>query len=227
MANRDSSHRRGRRASQMSACPRSCAPAPVAEIVQQPEGTREGSKTAPLSSNAAGNTELEQFVCQYNSPLINYACRFVRTRADAMDIVNEAYYRILRRHDSTNVSHLRAYLFKTTKNIATDWARQRIVREAFAAEESLRIAREASSPEEIWLAREELAELRKKFDALPTRSKMGVLMVKEDELSYEEAGARLGIKTHSARRLVERAMVYLTDSALPRHRKSRGAVTPS
>ena len=37
---------------------------------------------------------------------------------------------------------------------------------------------------------------------------MALLMVSQDEPSFEEVGQRLGIKTHSARRMVERAMEY-------------------
>lgn len=167
------------------------------------------------------HAELEQLLRHHNDLLINYVYRRVRSRADAKDIVNEAYCRIFRLGNATTVSHLRAYLFKTARNIATDWIRQRIVREAFAAEEPLRSAQEAPCPEQIWLAREALELLQQRVDALPARSKMALLMVKEDGLSYEEVGARLGIKTHSARRLVERAMEYLVDVRPPKRQRVR------
>jgi hypothetical protein len=39
------------------------------------------------------------------------------------------------------------------------------------------------------------------------------VMIRLDGSSYEEVGESLGIKTHSARRLVERAMDYLLEPA--------------
>ena len=47
---------------------------------------------------------------------------------------------------------------------------------------------------------------------LPPKTKMALLMVRQEGLSYEEVASKLGIKTHSARRLVERAMEYLLEA---------------
>jgi len=155
---------------------------------------------------------LELLLRQHNDALVNYIYSWVHSRSDAKDIVQEAYCRIFRLGDPHAVSHLRAYLYKTAKNIATDWIRQRIVREAYVQEEPLRAPQETPSPEQIWLAREQLEALQRGIEALPPRTKMALLMVRQDGLSYEEVGEKLGIKTHSARRLVERAMEYLLEA---------------
>jgi RNA polymerase sigma factor (sigma-70 family) len=175
------------------------------EATQQPGGPQ------PLRS-ANGRKELEQFLRENNNALISYVYSWVRSRADAVDIVQEAYCRIFRLGDLRAVRHLRGYLFKAAKNIATDWVRQRVVREAFAQDEPLRGNLEAASPEHIWLAREELEALQREVEALPPKCRLALMLVKLDGVSYEEVGIRLGIKTHSARRLVERAMEYLLES---------------
>lgn len=167
--------------------------------------------------------ELEQLLRENNNALISYVYSWVRSRADAMDIVQEAYCRIFRLGDSRAVSHLRAYLYKTARNIATDWVRQRIVREAFAHDQPLRASPETPSPEHVWLVREELEALEREVEALPPKCRLALLMVKVDGASYEEVGIRLGIKTHSARRLVERAMEYLLDSGSQEELISTGA----
>ncbi len=158
------------------------------------------------------DTDLEQFLRENNNALVSYVYSWVRSRPDALDIVQEAYFRIFRLRDLQAVGHLRGYLFKTARNIATDWVRQRVVREAFVQEEPLRGNRESASPEEIWLAREELEALQHDVEALPPKCKLALVMVRLEGASYEEVGERLGIKTHSARRLVERAMEYLLES---------------
>jgi RNA polymerase sigma factor (sigma-70 family) len=155
------------------------------------------------------DSDLEQFLRENNNALVSYVYSWVRSRPDALDIVQEAYCRIFRLGDLRAVGHLRGYLFKTARNIATDWVRQRIVRDAFVQEEPLRGNRESASPEEIWLAREELEALQYNVEALPPKCKLALVMVRLDGASYEEVGECLGIKTHSARRLVERAMEYL------------------
>ena len=168
------------------------------------------SDSRPLT-NDNRHLELEELLRKHNDALVNYVYSWVHSRADAKDIVQEAYCRIFRLDEPHVISHLRAYLYKTAKNIATDWIRQRIVREAYVEEAPLRAPQETPSPEQIWLAREELEVLQRGIEALPPRTKMALLMVRQDGLSYEEVGQRLGIKTHSARRLVERAMEYLLE----------------
>jgi len=166
----------------------------------------------PTTGAAYPDTDLEQFLRENNNALVSYVYSWVRSRADALDIVQEAYSRIFRLGDLQAVSHLRGYLFKTARNIATDWVRQRVVRETFVQEEPLRGNREAASPEDIWLAREELEALQQDVEALPPKCKLALVMVRLDGASYEEVGECLGIKTHSARRLVERATEYLLES---------------
>jgi RNA polymerase sigma-70 factor (ECF subfamily) len=162
------------------------------------------------------HTELGQLLRQHNGELVNYVYSWVHSRADAADIVQEAYIRFFRLGDRNAVSHLRAFLFKVARNVATDFIRKRIVREAFAEEEPLRASGEAPSTEHIWVAKEELEVLQRAIETLPPRTRMALMLVREDGLSYEELGARLGIKTHSARRLVERAMEYLLEAVSER-----------
>jgi RNA polymerase sigma factor (sigma-70 family) len=160
---------------------------------------------------AVAEKDLGQFLRENNNALVSYVYSWVRSRPDALDIVQEAYCRIFRMGDLQQVNHLRGYLFKTAKNIATDWVRQRIVREAYVQDEPLRGNREAASPEDIWLAREELEALEQNVEDLPPKCRYALIMVRLEGASYEEVAEKLGIKTHSARRLVERAMEYLLE----------------
>jgi RNA polymerase sigma factor (sigma-70 family) len=185
----------------------------------QADTTQHSTGSQPVRS-ANRHTELEEFLRESNNALISYVNSWVRSRADAVDIVQEVYCRVFRLGDMGAVRHLRGYLFKAAKNIVTDWVRQRMVREAFAQDELLRSNLEAASPERIWLAREELEALQREVEALPPKCRFALVMVKLEGASYEEVGAHLGIKTHSARRLVERAMEYLLEPA------SQGTLTP-
>jgi RNA polymerase sigma factor (sigma-70 family) len=189
------------------------------EVASQTDGDRLSSPEP--SKKHERHVELEKLLSQHNDALVNYVYSWVRSRADARDIVQEAYCRIFRLDEPHIISHLRAYLYKTAKNITTDWIRQRIVREAYVEEAPLRAPQETPSPERIWLAREDLETLQRGIEALPPKTKMALLMVRQDGLSYEEVGHRLGIKTHSARRLVERAMEYLLEAMEREERKLR------
>ena len=49
------------------------------------------------------------------------------------------------------------------------------------------------------------------IENLPPKCKYALLMVRLEGASYEEVAEKLGIKIHSARLLVERAMEYLLE----------------
>jgi RNA polymerase sigma factor (sigma-70 family) len=169
------------------------------------------------------HAQLERLLREHNDALINYVYGWVHSRSDAKDIVQEAYCRIFRLEDPTALSHFRGYLYRTAKNIAADWLRRRVVREAFVEEQPLRAAREAPSCEQVWLAREEMERVQSAVEELgkiAPKTKMALLMIKEEGLSYEEVAAKLGIKTRSAHRLVQRAMEYLVE-AVSRERTAR------
>src|SRR6059058_5512963 len=102
------------------------------EVASQTDGGRL-SGSGP-SKGDERHVQLEKLLNQHNDALVNYVYSWVRSRADARDIVQEAYCRIFRLDEPHVISHLRAYLYKTAKNIATDWIRQRIVREAYVEE---------------------------------------------------------------------------------------------
>jgi len=166
---------------------------------------------------------MAELVRQHNEELVNYISRWVRSRTDACDIAQEAYAQIFKVGDRNVVSHLRGYLYKTAKNIASNWMRSRIRRESLLEEEFLRKGEEdRRTPEEICVARQELEIVRQAFEKLSPRMRTAVYLIKEVGLSYEETGARLNIKPASARRLVERAMDFLSDAVSKGNVGARG-----
>jgi RNA polymerase sigma factor (sigma-70 family) len=169
------------------------------------------SDSEPLTSENR-HAAIARLVHQHNDELVNYVYRWVRSRDDARDIAQEAYARIFRLGDPTVVSHLRGYLYKTAKNIASNWVRSRITRETYVERESLSASEEDKrTPEQICLAREEFEAVKRAFKQLSPRMRLAVHLIKEDGLSYDEVAAQLEIKPNSVRRLVERAMEFLLE----------------
>jgi RNA polymerase sigma-70 factor (ECF subfamily) len=114
-------------------------------------------------------------------------------------------------------------LYRAAKNIALNWIRSRITREAFVNEESLRANQEDNrTPEEICIAKEELEAVKCAFKQLPPRTRMVVHLIKEDGMSYDEVALKLGIKPSSVRRLVERAMEFLLEEVGRESFETRG-----
>ena len=169
---------------------------------------------------------IQELIRQHNDALVNYISRRVHSRVDAHDIVQEAYVRVFGLSDPNVISHLRGYLYETARNIASNWIRSRITRETVIShieELPLRVHQhDTLTPERICVARQELEAVKRAFQLLPPRTRMVIHLIKEDELSYDEVAAKLGIKTHSVRRLVERAMEFLLEAVSQESEKSRG-----
>ena len=179
------------------------------------------SESDPLTIDNR-HAALDKLMRQHNDELVNYIYRWVRSPDDARDIAQEAFLRMFRLGDRNVVSHLRGFLYQTAKNIAADWLRRRIVREAFAEQASHQSSeQDLLTPEHLCLAREEIEAVGRAFELLPARTRMALLLIKEDGLSYEEVGRRLGIKTHSARRLIERALEFLLEAQESLHTRGK------
>jgi RNA polymerase sigma factor (sigma-70 family) len=160
----------------------------------------------------------ERLFLEYNDALLSYAYSRVHSWADAKDVVQEAYVKVFDLGKDRPISHLRAYLYKTVRNCAIDWVRQRSVRENFADLEYFRVDREAASAEHIWFLRD---EIQRALDVLPPKCRLAMILVNVRGLSYEEAAQRMRIKTHSVRRLLERSLEHLLGALESEHGQAR------
>lgn len=162
--------------------------------------------------------ESERLFREHNDALLSYAYTRVLSWADAKDVVQEAYVRVFDLGKDRPISHLRAYLYKAVRNCATDWVRRRNVRESFADLEYFRLDKETSSTEQVWLLRD---EIQRALDVLPPKCRLAMILVNVRGLSYEEAAAQMGIKTHSVRRLLERSVEHVLETVQAEQQRTR------
>jgi len=167
---------------------RSDEPAPV------DEGSALGEASTP---GARSRSEYERIFHEHNQALLNFAYARVRSWVDAKDVVQEAYVKVFDLGRERPVGHLRAYLYKTVRNCAADWIRQRSIHERFASQEYFRLDKESASAEHIWLLRD---EIRQALDALPPRCRLAMILVNLRGLNYQEAAKCMQIKPHSEAR---------------------------
>ena len=183
----------------------------------------EGDSSSLLDSDPPPNgrqAELEQLIRQHDRALVNYVYGFLRSRGDAEEVVQEAYCRVCGLSGSAVVSHFNRYIYRAARNIAIDRIRERVRRETFLKDERGRekyqhTLNQSPSPEQVWVAREELEALSRAIEDLSTvspKAKAAFVLIKRRGLSYEEAAVQLRVKPNSVRRLVDRAIEYLVDA---------------
>ncbi len=131
----------------------------------------------------------------------------------AADIVQDTYLRVTRVDQKTEVSHPKAFLFRTAVNLAADVMRRRQLRSAYetdsiSAEE---IASQAPSAETALEAQQQCRLLRVAVETLPTKCRTVFLLHKAEHLSYGEVAARLNISKSAVEKHMTKALAHCRD----------------
>ena len=121
------------------------------------------------------------------------------TAGDVDDMVQEAFARLLKIHDSGPIVNPRAFLFVTARNMALNQLRHLRYERPQGAEEldPLSIVDDLNSPPESLAKEEELQHLIKAIQSLPNRCRQVMTLRKIYGLSQKEVAQRLGISVHT------------------------------
>ncbi|HEX6996489.1 MAG TPA: sigma-70 family RNA polymerase sigma factor [Gammaproteobacteria bacterium] len=161
---------------------------------------------AESGADADHSRFVEHLFARYRRPLLRYVSALLGRRAEAEDVLQEAYARLLgvQTLDRTP-ARARAYLFKTATNLVRDRFRRA---DAFAVEApSDDLAEDAETPERIVDFEQGLDAVRRALLELKPRCREVFLMRAVDGLGYDAIATRLGI----SRRTVEREMKHALD----------------
>jgi RNA polymerase sigma-70 factor (ECF subfamily) len=149
------------------------------------------------------------------------------SKQEAHEVAQEAYVKLLSLEHREAVSYLRAFLFKTAANLATDRLRRRSRRAFVMSGASLDRAVFDLSPEREVAGEQAIARMREAIDELPPKCREAFLLYRIEELSCEEIAARLGLQQRMVWKYIARALEYIRkrlneDSAQPgRDREER------
>ena len=118
---------------------------------------------------------------------------------DIDDLVQEAFSRLLKAHDSGPIVNPRAFLFVTTRNMALNQLRHMRYERPPGTEEvdPLSIVDEVNGPPESVAKEEELQQLIKAIQSLPKRCRQVMTLRKIYGLSQKEVARRLNISVHT------------------------------
>ncbi|MEM9387961.1 MAG: sigma-70 family RNA polymerase sigma factor [Pseudomonadota bacterium] len=127
---------------------------------------------------------------------------------DPEDVTQRAFQRVLERGDWSDIDDLKAYLWRTARNICLKGRRHENVRSAFDFEiEQLFFPRrgDTSSPERVLGAEEELRLINEALRAMPEKRRQAFLLNRVEGLTVTEVAKRLGIARSPATRHISRA----------------------
>jgi RNA polymerase sigma factor (sigma-70 family) len=153
--------------------------------------------------------EIVRLFAEHNGTLV----RFLRARLgsdhEARDVAQEAYVRLLQIDKPGTVSFLRAYLFKTAANIATDRRRREAVRGIAHRDPVFDMRNDDLDPERSALAKERLRIVQAGIAELPERSRLAFLLHRVSDMSIADVAVRLGLSERMVRNHVVKALVHI------------------
>ena len=140
---------------------------------------------------------IEELFAALESPLLGYALRYTGTRAQAEDVVQEAFMKLHAQFEQ--VEKPRPWLYRTVHNLALNQRRasgRTVSLEPAPENENPSAAEPADSalpPDEQMLRLEGIGLVRISLAALDERSRELVRLKFTEELSYKDIAARTGL----------------------------------
>jgi RNA polymerase sigma factor (sigma-70 family) len=166
----------------------------------------------PAESSEAGagadSSDIERIFREHNDALVRFIAAKLGSQQEAREVAQEAYVKLLSLDHREAVSYLRAFLFKTAANLATDRLRLRSRRGVLLIGR-LDCAVFELSPERELEGEQTLTRLREAIDELPQKCREAFLLYRLEELRCEEIATRLGVQQRMVWRYIARALEYI------------------
>ena len=136
-----------------------------------------------------------QWFDRLESPLLHYAHGILRND-DAQDVVQDAFIRFFR--ETEEVSHPKAWLYKTTRNLCIDTPRKRAKRVHQTKEQQLDFLSEVESeskddPFQELEKQEKVRRVRHSLNLLPKESQKLITMKFDQKMSYKQIADETGL----------------------------------
>jgi RNA polymerase sigma-70 factor (ECF subfamily) len=168
-----------------------------------------------LARIARGDAEaLGALYDEYSKLLFPIALRIMRVRAEAEDVLHDAFVVVSERaaQYAPNRGSVPSWLVTLVRNLAIDRARRRDRRGVLLRREGALSGSETRTPEALVEESTERARVRRALDALPEAQRETLLVAFFEGLSYPEIAERDGVPLGTIKSRAARAMAALREA---------------
>lgn len=146
---------------------------------------------------------------RWRPALVAFFLRRVRNRAEAEDLTQEVFLRMLR-SEAVEGAH-DGYVFQIAHNLLVDLSRRSRIRQRYrdAVAASPPEHSDAFDPQRIALGRAELARFAAALEELPDRTRTIFTLYRIDQMSQDVIGEAFGISKSAVKKQIASAMAYL------------------
>lgn len=146
----------------------------------------------------------------HRAALVDYASAMTRNRAEAEDVVQDAYLRFVPVSSGprSELGHPLGYLYRIVRNLAMDWGR-RHRHEATQDEPLATLASPLADPERQTAGRVELRKVAQALEELSPQTRTAFVLHRLDGCTLQQVASQLGVSVPTAHRLVRDALMRL------------------
>lgn len=187
------------------------------------EGSSEGilppmalTPDLPAAEHTVAEASLAELVLRYRRPLLAYFSRRVSSPAEAEDLVQDVFERVLRGFDASAIGNAEALLFRIAVNLLRDRARRlqrhgtELQLPADAIAEFADALTEDLSPERVVIGRRTLSEVQDALAELGERTRAMFLLYRLEHLKIREIAELYGVTVSAVEKQVSKALLHLT-----------------
>ena len=163
------------------------------------------------SSGLASEDGFGGLTRRLRGPLFHFFLRRSGSPADAEEMVQDLFVRLLRRADLLSLENVDGYVFEAAANMARDRGRYEQARGQgrHVGIDDLVAQSEAPGAEQIVAGKQRLKRMLAALDALPPRARQVVILRRFENLTYLQIARRLGISVSAVEKHMARAMTAL------------------
>lgn len=149
---------------------------------------------------------------RYHESLLRFLKNRLRVSADAADVAQETYIRMLQYEGSREIHSAPSLLFRIAINVAHDLGRSEHTRRAADHHpfEDMDIASEQPTPEREVAAAQDLELLYAAIEQLPPKCRQVFLLSRAQRMTYPEIAAHCGISVKMVEKHISRALQICT-----------------
>jgi RNA polymerase sigma-70 factor (ECF subfamily) len=157
------------------------------------------------------NVLIERLFAQHRSALQSFFYRRIRSKPDAVDLVQEVYVRMLRVNDTDAIRNPEGYLYTVANNLAIEHA----VLERRHSKDidfdqpvvEAELLRPAGLEEQVDLD-VRVKRLRDVLGQLPPKCRAAVYLKYRHGMSYQEIAHKLGVSDHMVQKYLGQALAH-------------------